>query len=115
MQYKYFLLKILRAVITMLMVVTFVFVVLRITGDPAQIILSEDSTEEEYQEFRELWGLDKPIYEQYTDYLVNMIKGDFGISYRDNRDVGTVIAERLPKTFLLMIGAISFAILLGIR
>ena len=114
MQYKYFLLKILRAIITMLMVVTFVFFVLRLTGDPAQAILSEDSTDEEYTEFRELWGLDKPLYEQYGVYIVKMIKGDFGKSYLDNRDVGTVIAERLPKTFLLMGAAILFSLSLGI-
>ena len=114
MQYKYFLFKIFRALITMLMVVTFVFLVLRLTGDPAQAILSEDSTEEEYQEFREEWGLDKPLYEQYSIYITSTFKGDFGKSFLDNRDVWTIIIERLPKTFLLMASSILFALSLGI-
>ena len=106
--------KILRAVVTMLMVVTFVFLVLRLTGDPAQAILSEDATEDEYKHFREEWGLDKPLYEQYAVYVVNMFKGDFGKSFRDNRDVGIIIAERLPKTILLMSLSILFALAAGI-
>ncbi len=106
--------KILRAVITMLLVVTFVFIVLRVTGDPAQAILSEDATEEEYQHFRKEWGLDKPLHEQYFAYLINMAKGDFGKSFRDNRDVRIIIAERLPKTIVLMSSALLFSLCIGI-
>ena len=114
MHITYFLIKILRAIITMLLVVTFVFVVLRVTGDPARTILPNDVSEEEREEFRVAWGLDKPLYEQYFVYWKNFFKGDMGKSYRDSRDVGIVIAEKLPKTIYLMFLAIIFSVVIAI-
>ncbi len=114
MHITYFLVKILRAIITMLLVVTFVFFVLRVTGDPAQAILPPDASEQERQEFRVAWGLDKPLYEQYAVYWKNFFKGNIGKSYRDNRDVSVIMAERLPKTINLMVLAILFSVVIAI-
>ena len=114
MRLSYFLGKIARALVTMLLVVTFVFIVLRLTGDPAFIILPDDATEQERQEFREMWGLDRPLYEQYVTYWVNALKGDLGQSYRDHREVSVIIAERLPKTIYLAILSISLSLILAV-
>ena len=114
MHITYFLIKIARSLITMLLVVTFVFFVLRATGDPAQAILPPDSTQEELQEFRGTWGLDKPLYEQYAVYWMNMFRGNMGKSYRDSRDVAVIVAERLPKTIYLMSLSLLFSVLIAI-
>ncbi|RJQ59222.1 MAG: ABC transporter permease [Desulfobacteraceae bacterium] len=114
MSISYFLTKIARALVTMLLVVTFVFVVLRVTGDPSQTILPEDSTEEEREEFRRSWGLDKPLPEQYARYWLNFLQGNLGRSYRDRRDVKDIIVERLPKTVSLMGLAIAFSLVVAI-
>jgi peptide/nickel transport system permease protein len=98
----------------MLIVVTFVFLVLRITGDPAEEMLPDDATDEEYEEFRQQWGLDRPLYEQYAVYILNIFKGNFGKSYQDNRDVRVLIGERLPKTLYLMITSICFSLIISI-
>lgn len=98
----------------MSMVLLFVFVVLRITGDPAMSMLPEDATEEDYIRFRREWGLDKPVYEQFRVYILNFLKGDFGQSYKDGRDVFEIISGRLPKTIWLMGTSLIFSILLGI-
>ena len=114
MHIKYFLVKTLRALITTFLLVVFVFFVLRITGDPAQAMLPDDATEEDYIEFRQLWGLDKPLMEQFYVYCKNFIHGDFGQSYKDGRDVFDVISQRLPKSIWLMGMSIIFSIVLGL-
>ncbi len=114
MHIKYFLIKTLRAFITTFLLVVFVFFVLRITGDPAQAMLPDDATEEDYIEFRQLWGLDKPLMEQFYVYCKNFIHGDFGQSYKDGRDVFEVISQRLPKSVWLMGMSIIFSIVLGL-
>ncbi|MCL2704597.1 MAG: ABC transporter permease [Spirochaetaceae bacterium] len=114
MHITYFFGKIIRAFITMVLVVTFVFVVLRVTGDPSHSILPSDATEEERKEFREEWGLDRPIIEQYFAYWKNIFTGNMGRSYRDRRPVNVIMAERLPKTIQLATLSIFFAVLISI-
>ncbi|MBQ3319491.1 MAG: ABC transporter permease [Spirochaetia bacterium] len=114
MHVKYFLVKTLRAFITTFLLVVFVFFVLRITGDPAQAMLPDDATEEDYIEFRQIWGLDKPLMEQFWVYCKNFIHGDFGQSYKDGRDVFEVISQRLPKSVWLMGMSIIFSIVVGL-
>ena len=114
MHVKYFLVKTLRAFITTFLLVVFVFFVLRITGDPAQAMLPDDATEEDYIEFRQIWGLDKPLMEQFWIYCKNFIHGDFGQSYKDGRDVFEVISQRLPKSVWLMGMSIIFSIVVGL-
>ncbi|MBO7431015.1 MAG: ABC transporter permease [Spirochaetia bacterium] len=114
MHVKYFLVKTLRAFITTFLLVVFVFFVLRITGDPAQAMLPDDATEEDYIEFRQLWGLDKPLMEQFFVYCKNFIHGDFGQSYKDGRDVFEIISQRLPKSVWLMGMSIIFSIVVGL-
>ena len=114
MHVKYFLVKTLRAFITTFLLVVFVFFVLRITGDPAQAMLPDDATEEDYIEFRQMWGLDKPLMEQFWIYCKNFIHGDFGQSYKDGRDVFEVISQRLPKSVWLMGMSIIFSIVVGL-
>lgn len=114
MQFKYFLMKFLRALLTTFLLVVFVFFVLRITGDPAQAMLPDDATEEDLQDFREQWGLDKPLLEQFRVYVVNFLQGDFGQSYKDGRDVFDIVSERLPKTVWLMGMSIIFSIVFGL-
>ena len=106
--------KTLRALLTTFLLVVFVFFVLRITGDPAQAMLPDDATEEDYIEFRAQWGLDKPLTEQFWVYCKNFVHGDFGQSYKDGRDVFEIISQRLPKTLWLMGMSIIFSIIFGL-
>lgn len=95
--------KLFRAFLTILILVTFVFVVLRLSGDPAITMLGTEVSDEAYKQFRHKWGLDRPIWEQYLNYLSNIAQGDFGPSFiSGGRDAMTVVFERLPKTLWLM-------------
>lgn len=106
--------KLARAVFTMWLVVTFVFFVLRLTGDPAQQLLPDDAPPEVFEFYRAKWGLDRPLWEQYLSYWASLAQGDFGISFRDNRSAFGVVAERLPKTALLGGVSLAFALAIGL-
>ncbi|MCK1975325.1 ABC transporter permease, partial [Bacillus safensis] len=58
-----------RAFVTILLVVTFAFVVLRMSGDPAQSIMGPDAPPEAIAAFRKNWGLDDPLWQQYLRYF----------------------------------------------
>ena len=61
--------RLLRALITIALVVTFAFVVLRLSGDPATIILGPEAPPEAIEAFRKSWGLDQPVLVQYLQYF----------------------------------------------
>ncbi|WP_454853506.1 ABC transporter permease [Rhizobium binxianense] len=103
-----------RALVVLFLTVTFVFIVLRLSGDPAEQILSDVATPEALAAFRINWGLDKSILEQFLIYWSHAIRGDFGTSFADGREVFAVIAERVPKTLLVTVSAFMLSMLIGI-
>jgi peptide/nickel transport system permease protein len=111
---RFWLIKSMRTFLTLLFVVTFTFVVLRTSGDPVQSLLGPDASNEEIAQFREEWGLDRSLGEQYLLYAVNLARGEFGKSYRDGRPVSEIIWERVPATVLLGVTAYLLAILVGV-
>lgn len=106
--------KFLRACLTLLICMTLVFIVLRVSGDPATVLLPDDTPVEIQQEYRRLWGLDRPLLEQYFRYIVGLSEGRLGISFAEQRPAGDVVMERLPNTLLLGGCAILFALALGL-
>ena len=106
--------KIARAGITMWLVVTFVFFVLRISGDPTYILLPDDIDEATRDFYRRLWGLDQPLMTQYWSYLKALAQGDFGISFRNNLDAYDLVMERVPKTLLLTGTSLFISLAIGI-
>lgn len=108
------LVKTLRALLTVLMCVTMVFVVLRLSGDPAETLLPENTPPDTVAEYRAMWGLDAPLPEQYVRYLGAVLRGDFGISFADNRPALDVVLERVPATLLLGGTTFVVALLIGV-
>lgn len=103
-----------RAVVTIVMVVTFAFVVLRLSGDPALLIMSVDAPPEAIAAFRRAWGLDEPLWLQYAKYFSAILHGDLGRSMRDGRDAITLVAERIPATLALTLPALAIKLSIGI-
>jgi len=83
-------------------------------GDPARTMLGERATQEQLNEIREKYGLDEPLYVQYGVWLNGVLHGDLGRSITSHEDVGKEIADRLPNTIELAIGAMIFAIIIGV-
>lgn len=103
-----------RALLTILLVVTFAFAVLRLSGDPALLIMSPDAPAEAIAAFRQSWGLDQPIWVQYLRYFAALGHGDLGQSMRDGRPAIELVAERIPATLAITIPALLLKIGLGV-
>ena len=111
---RYFSIRIGRAMITIALVVTFAFVVLRLSGDPALIIMGPEAPPEVIAAFRKAWGLDDPIWMQYFDYFGAIAKGELGRSMRDGRPAIALVLERIPATLALTIPALLLKLAIGI-
>ncbi len=106
--------KILRALATILFVVTFAFVVLRLSGDPALMMMGPEAPPDAIAAFRAAWGLDQPLWRQYLDYFGAIAQGDLGVSMRDRKPALGLVLERLPITLALMLPALAVKLLVGI-
>jgi peptide/nickel transport system permease protein len=111
---RYLASRLLRAVLTIIVVVTFAFVILRLSGDPALLILSPDTAPEAIEAFRRAWGLDQPIWTQYVNYFTAIAEGNLGRSMRDGRPAIVLVAERIPATLALTIPALLLKLMIGI-
>lgn len=107
-------LRILRAMFTLLLCVTLVFVVLRMAGDPAEQLLPAETPPDVRETYRERWGLDQPLAVQYLRYIGNLAQGDLGVSFSSDQPVGALVAETLPRTLMLGLSALLLATVLGL-
>jgi peptide/nickel transport system permease protein len=111
---RFFAVRIVRAMLTIALVVTFAFVVLRLSGDPALIIMGPEAPPEVIAAFRKARGLDDPIWMQYLDYFGAIARGELGRSMRDGRPAIQLVAERIPATLVLTIPALLLKLGIGI-
>jgi len=100
-------------------VVTIVFLLIHlIPGDPVEIMLGENAVPAMKEELRRELRLDRPLSEQYADYLAGLAQGDLGISFRSREPVAREILTRFPATLLLaaasMLVALAVSIPLGV-
>jgi peptide/nickel transport system permease protein len=95
--------------------VTFVvfFIMQLVPGDPAVLLAGEGASKETIEAIREQLGLNRPLYVQYFDYLMNLAKGDFGVSLKNSQPVLDEILVRLPITMELALFSILITIVLG--
>ncbi len=103
-----------QAALVMLVVSAVSFVMFRYVGDPVATMSRENASVEEKAELRRALGLDQPLVVQYGRFLTRTLSGDLGISYRNQRPVTELIAERLPATLELVIVATILSLALGI-
>jgi peptide/nickel transport system permease protein len=103
-----------NAIFVMLSVSFIAFMIFRFVGDPVELMLNEQATQEQRDELRTRLGLDRSFIAQYATFVANAAKGDFGISFRNQQDVLAMIAERFPATFELVIVATLISLVVGI-
>lgn len=90
------------------------FLVRAIPGNPAQIMLGQQASQEQVQQLTENMGLDKPIFVQYGLFLKDAVRGDLGDSTLTGRPVTTELLVRFPATLELVAFAMLIAILVGV-
>jgi peptide/nickel transport system permease protein len=106
--------KLLRALLTLWLLITATFFALRLTGDPAVNMLGPNATEQGIATLQRIWGLDQPLTTQYVIYISNLFQGNFGQSYRDGRDATEVVFERVPKSLQLNMTAFVMMLFIAI-
>jgi peptide/nickel transport system permease protein len=111
---SYALTRLFRATLTILLVMTFAFIVLRLSGDPAAIMLGPDAPTDSVDAFRAEWGLDDPIWKQYFAYLKSIAQLDFGDSMRDRSPAINLVLERVPATLALTVPTLIIQLGIGI-
>lgn len=106
-----------QGIITMWAVVTVVFFIMRVSGDPVDMLYAGDPRPEavfEAATLRENLGLNRPIFVQYVNYLVDIVSLDFGNSISLKRPVTTLIKEQIPYTLRLTGSAFLLSYLISV-
>ena len=115
---RYILFRILQGLLTVWVVVSVVFILGRATGDPVELMLALEATEEQRIQVRESLGLDKPLIVQYAIYMARLARFDFGKSLISKIEVRGLLGQRLLNSLKLsgfsMIVTLIFAFPLGV-
>lgn len=106
--------RFIQAILVMLVVTGCAFLMFRYVGDPVRVLSREDATQEEKAQLAKSLGLDQPVVIQYARFLKRVVTGDLGVSFRNQRPVAELLAERLPATLELVFIATLLALFLGI-
>ena len=111
----YIIRRILQSVLVVVLVsmVTFLLTDL-LPGGPARAMLGPRATQQQLQDFIHTNGYDKPIPVQYGIWIDNILHGNLGYSIKLNQSVGALIADRLPKTIVLMAISILIALIIAV-
>ena len=107
---KYILKRILYIIPVMFGVIVLVFIMKTVTpGDPVASLLPGTATEEMKNNLREQLGLNDPVLKQFGSYVLGVVQGDLGTSYKTRQPVAQEIAMRLPNTITIAIWAMFIA------
>lgn len=106
--------RLLQAMIAIFGVLTIVFIVMHLSGDPTLLLVPQGASAEMIADLRHELGFDRPIWVQYVDYLTDLIRLDFGESVVQRVPAIDIVASRLPYTIQLAAGALAVAIGVGI-
>jgi peptide/nickel transport system permease protein len=111
----YVLRRAIRGVFTLWLVVTIVFVALRLSGDPATLLLSDSATAEDIAALREKLGLNQPLPVQYTTFFSKVLfQGDLGQSILRKQPAFEVVSERISATLTLAFAAFVLSLVIGL-
>jgi peptide/nickel transport system permease protein len=103
-----------QLIITLLGVVTLIFFLQRLTGDPTYLLVPETATQADIAELRRALGFDRPLWQQYLSFIGDLLRFDLGNSVVQNQPVTTILASRLPYTLQLAFGALLVACGIGL-
>ncbi|MGD2158028.1 MAG: ABC transporter permease [Anaerolineales bacterium] len=111
---RYFLIKTGQSILLLLGVLILVFFMIRISGDPARLMLPREASAEAVEAFREEMGFNRPLIVQFGDYFMGVLSGDFGDSLHFKSPALDLVLERLPATMQLAAVALLIAVVVGI-
>lgn len=106
--------RIAQSILVLLITGAIAFSMFNFVGDPIENMLGQERTIEDVERLRAQLGLDQPVPVQYFKFLQEAAQGNFGVSYRQGREVSQIIMERAPATLELAIVSAFLAVVLGI-
>ncbi|WP_348752575.1 ABC transporter permease [uncultured Aquincola sp.] len=110
----YIIRRLMQAVLVMAVMSGLVFVGLYVVGDPVSMMASPEATELERDAIRQSFGLDKPLWQQYSIFMSHALRLDFGKSFLTGQPAMGLILERMPATLELAVVSMALALLVGI-
>ncbi len=111
---KYLVGRIGQSLLLVLGVMVIVFSMLRVSGDPTNLLVPREATQEQREAAREAHGLNRTVAEQFVDFVGDSARLDFGSSLRYKIPVREVIFDRMPATIELGVAAMAFAVAVGV-
>ncbi|HEY7492347.1 MAG TPA: ABC transporter permease [Candidatus Tectomicrobia bacterium] len=111
---QFILRRLLYSLVTLLILSLTIFVVVRLTGDPATLMAEPGARPEDLARVRAQWGLDRPWPAQYLSFLKNIVQGELGKSFNYRMPVSELYFERLPNSLQLALAATLVSILVGV-
>ena len=106
--------KLVHTAIVVLCVLTLVFVVLHLTGDPVMMMLPPNASQDEIRALTASLGLDQPLPVQYARFLGRLARGDLGLSLQHQQPAMGLVLERLPASLLLAVTALVIAVVVAV-
>ena len=103
-----------NAVLVMLSVALIAFLIFRLAGDPVELMVGEQTSQEDRAALRERLGLNDSLPTQYLRFVKDAAEGNFGVSYRNGQQVLPLIAERFPATLELVLVATVISLVVGL-
>ena len=102
------------ALLSLLLLSLTIFFFVRVTGDPAVLLVEPGASQADLDAIRDQFGLDRPLVVQYWHFMKNLLRGDLGQSFYYRMPVFDLYLSRLPNSLVLALAAMAFSLLIGI-
>lgn len=110
----YILRRLIHSLFVLIGLTVVVFLITRLIGDPARLMLPLEATDEQYRALRLRLGLDDPLHVQFGRFALDLARGDLGLSIWQGVPAAQLVLERFPATLYLAFAVISFALLIAV-
>jgi len=111
---RYFISRLAQSVLLLFGVLLLVFIMVRVTGDPAALMMPREASPETVEAFREKMGFNDPTLVQFSRFISKAVTGDFGNSLHSKTPALPMVVARLPATVQLAVTGLIFAVMVGI-
>jgi ABC-type dipeptide/oligopeptide/nickel transport system permease component len=111
---RYLLSRLVQSFLLLIGVLVLVFFMVRLTGDPARLMMPREASPADVERFRQAMGFDRPLPVQFVDFAAGALVGDFGNSLHYRAPAMKLVIERLPATLELAVAALTFAVVIAV-
>src|SRR5262245_11123072 len=111
---KYIVRRLGYSVVSLVLLSLTIFFFVRVTGDPAVLLVEPGASKADLDQIRQQFGLDRPLYVQYGHFVSSLVRGDFGQSFYYRTPVLELYLSRLPNSLMLAAAAMILSLLIGI-